>query len=91
MGRYYLLRYDKLRKDVIKVTEKEKILLFSYVYNNTLMLENEVKQLQSNIRFRRIDTADIFELLVAQLRLEMFKEISENILALINGHFNGVD
>ena len=64
------------------MTEKEKILLYSYVYNNTLMLENEVKQLQSNIRFRRIDTPDIFELLCAQMRLEMFKEISEHILTL---------
>lgn len=70
------------------MTEKEKILLFSYVYNNTLQLENDVKQLQSNIRFRRIDTPDIFELLVAQLRLEMFKEISENILALIGGVYS---
>lgn len=75
-------------KGMFSMTEKEKILLFSYVYNNTLQLENEVKQLQSNIRFRRIDTADIFELLVAQLRLEMFREISENILALIGGHMS---
>lgn len=70
------------------MTEKEKILLYSYVYNNTLMLENEVRQLQSNIRFRRIDTPDIYELLCAQMRLEMFKEISEHILALIGGHID---
>ena len=42
------------------MTEKEKILLYSYVYNNTLQLENEVKQLQSNVRFRRIDTLEVF-------------------------------
>lgn len=72
------------------MTEKEKILLYSYVYNNTLMLENEVKQLQSNVRFRRIDSPDVYELLVAQLRLEMFKEISEHILALLGGHYGDV-
>lgn len=72
------------------MTEKEKILLYSYVYNNTLMLENEVKQLQSNVRFRRIDSPDVYELLVAQLRLEMFKETSEHILALIGGHYDDV-
>lgn len=73
------------------MTEKEKILLYSYVYNNTLQLENEVHQLQSNLRFRRIDTADIFELLVAQLRLEMFREISEHILSLLGEHYkNGL-
>ena len=69
------------------MTEKEKILLYSYVYNNTLQLENEFKQLQSNVRFRRIDTADIFELFVAELRLEMFREISEHIISLIGGHY----
>ena len=73
------------------MTEKEKILLYSYVYNNTLMLENEVRQLQSNVRFRRIDTPDIFELFVAQLRLEIFKEVSEHILSLIGGHYKGLD
>lgn len=69
------------------MTEHEKILLFSYIYNNTLQLENEVRQMQSNIRFRRIDSIDIYELLVAQLRLEMFKEISEHILSLLGQHY----
>lgn len=69
------------------MTEREKILLFSYVYNNTLELENEVKTLQSNIRFRRIDSIDIYELLIAQIRLEMFKEISEHILSLLGQHY----
>lgn len=69
------------------MTEKEKILLYSYVYNNTLQLENEVRQLQSNIRFRRIDCTDIYELMIAQLRLEMFREISEHIISLIGGHY----
>lgn len=69
------------------MTEREKILLFSYVYNNTLQLENEVKTLQSNIRFRRIDSVDIYELLIAQIRLEMFKEISEHILSLLGQHY----
>lgn len=69
------------------MTEREKILLFSYVYNNTLQLENEVKTLQSNIRFRRIDSVDIYELFIAQIRLEMFREISEHILALLGQHY----
>ncbi|MBO7695322.1 MAG: hypothetical protein J6T10_22085 [Methanobrevibacter sp.] len=69
------------------MTERERILLFSYVYNNTLELENEVRQLQSNVRYRRIDSADIYELLVAQIRLETFKEISEHIISLCGGFF----
>lgn len=70
------------------MTEHERILLYSYIYNNRLQLENEVKQLQSNVRFRRIDTADCFELLVALIRQECFIEISEHILYLIGGHYN---
>lgn len=69
------------------MTEHERILLYSYIYNNRLLLENEVKQLQSNVRFRRIDTADCFELLVALIRQECFIEISEHILNLIGGHY----
>lgn len=69
------------------MTEHERILLYSYIYNNRLELENEVKQLQSNVRFRRIDTVDCFELLVALIRQECFIEISEHILNLIGGHY----
>lgn len=67
------------------MTEHEKILLFSYIYNNTQLLENEVKQLQSNVRFRRIDTADCMELMIALVRLETFKEVSEHILCILRG------
>ena len=73
------------------MTEHERILLYSYIYNNRLELENEVKQLQANCRYRRIDTADCFELLAALIRLETFTEITEHILCLIGGHYkNGI-
>lgn len=69
------------------MTENEKILLYSYVYNNIQLLENEVKQLQANIRYRRIDTADCMELLTALVRLETFRETTEHILCLIGGYY----
>ena len=69
------------------MTEHEKILLYSYIYNNRLELENEVKQLQANCRYRRIDQADCYELMAALIRLECFTEITEHILYLIGGHY----
>lgn len=69
------------------MTEHERILLYSYIYNNRLQLENEVKQLQANVRYRRIDSADCFELLTALIRQECFIEITEHILYLIGGHY----
>lgn len=85
-----LSKKDKIRtkKDKIEVsymTEHEKILLFSYIYNNTCELENDVKQLQSNVRYRRIDTADCMELMTALVRLETFREVSEHILLILRG------
>lgn len=56
----------------------------AYIYNNRLRLENTVKQLQANVRFRHIDMADCFELLVAQTELEAFKEITDHIRLLLN-------
>lgn len=56
----------------------------AYIYNNRLRLEDNVRQLQSNVRFRRIDMADCFELLVAQTELETFKEVTDNIRMLLN-------
>lgn len=69
------------------MTEHEKILLYSYIYNNQQLLENEVMQLQSNLRYRRIDSADCFELMTALVRLETFKEVSQHIIALVGGHW----
>lgn len=67
------------------MTEHERILLYSYIYNNIQQLENDVKQLQSNVRFRRIDTADCMELMIALTQLETFREVAEHILCILRG------
>lgn len=59
-------------------------LLYSYFYNNLCRLENEVKQLQFNIRFRAIDSSDCLELLVATVQLETFREAVRQIILLLN-------
>lgn len=66
------------------MNQKEITLLMAYIYNNTDRLEDEVRQLQSNIRFRRIDSADCVELLKAKIYLEAFKEITTHIRCLLS-------
>lgn len=65
----------------MKQTEKD--IINMYIYNNTIRLEDNVKQLQNNIRYRRIDTIDCIELLIAQQELETFKEVTKHIKMLL--------
>lgn len=63
------------------MTQKE--LLITYIYNNRCRLEDEVRQLQTNVRFRRIDIADCVELACALQRLETFKEVSAHVMSIL--------
>lgn len=63
------------------MTQKE--LLLAYFYNNRCRLEDEVKQLQTNIRFRKVDIADCVELACAIQRLETFSEVTRHVLAIL--------
>lgn len=64
--------------------QSEITLLLSYIYNNQLRLESNVKQLQSNIRFRKIDVVDCLELALAIQELDTFKEVTKHIRLLLN-------
>lgn len=63
--------------------QNEKDIINMYIYNNTVRLEDTVKQLQNNVRFRRIDSIDCIELLLAQQELETFKEVTKHIKLLL--------
>ena len=65
------------------MTEKEKTLIYSYIITNKTQLENNVRQLQSNVRFRDIDIPDCVELIVALQRLQTFNEVTSHILMLL--------
>lgn len=65
------------------MTKKEELILWSYVHNNTVRLEDEVKQLQANLRFRKIDVVDCFELACAMQQLQTFTEVTNHILLLL--------
>lgn len=66
------------------MTQKDKELLLSYFYNNLCRLESEVQQLQFNIRYRKIDSSDCLELLLAVQELDTFREVTRHIILLLD-------
>lgn len=63
--------------------EAEKVLIYNYILHNRQQLENNVRQIQANIRFRDVGVADCVELIVALQRLDTFKEVTGHILMLM--------
>ena len=59
-----------------------------YFMHEKTRLENDVKQLQDNIRFRNVSTVDFLELIIAKERLSYFNEISAHIRGFINPNNN---
>lgn len=62
---------------------KEVELLWRYILNNLTAMEQEVQQLQQNLRYRKIDTVDCHELALAIERLNTFQKVSNDILLLL--------
>lgn len=54
-------------------------ILASYVYNQREYLEQDIKQLQENLRYRQISQVDCLELIIAEERLKMFVEVTTDI------------
>lgn len=68
---------------VIILRAKEKEIILSYLYNNYVDLDDYCKQLQSNLRFRSIDSVDCIELICAIERLHLFIEVSRDIRTIL--------
>lgn len=68
---------------MIVLTQKEILILCSYIYNNRCRYEREVQQRQTNIRYREIDVVDCIELACSIERLNTFKEVTKDIRALL--------
>lgn len=56
----------------------------NYIYNNRSRLEYEVRELQSNLRYRQIDVVDCIETACAIERLNTFNQTTKDILTLLN-------
>ncbi len=64
--------------------EKEKALIFSYILSQQKNLEDELQQLQSNIRYRKIDVVDCVEMMCVIERMNAFCQFSRDIISLLN-------
>ena len=69
---------------VTNMTQQERELVISWIVNEEIRLDNEVKELQSHVRFRKMNVSDSLELAFAQQRLENFQEFALIIIRLLN-------
>lgn len=67
---------DNMRKS-------EYIVLLEYLYNNEVAVEDELTQAVSNIRYRKIDITDCFELAALIERHDTLKKVSNEIRTLL--------
>lgn len=63
--------------------EKEIILLLQYIIHNRQALEQELQELQQNVRFRKVNVNDCLELALCRERLNMFDQTTRDIVALL--------
>lgn len=54
------------------MTSRQKEIYLSYIYNTREYLKDDLIQLQTNIRYRKIDVIDCLELALAIERLNTF-------------------
>lgn len=64
--------------------QNEKSLFYNYILNNRLRLEDNVRNIQANIRFRRVDIIDCVELIEATVELETFKQVTNDLRLLLD-------
>ena len=66
-----------------KMKQSELSLIYSYIYNNRVRLKNEIREMQTNLRYREIDVIDCLELALAVERYNTFKETTNQIKSLL--------
>lgn len=64
--------------------QKEIRLLMQYVINNRTNYERLLEQKITNIRYRNFDIADLVELIVLRVQLDVFTETTKDILYLLS-------
>lgn len=65
------------------MTEHEIHILYCYLIHRQGVLEDELAEIQSHIRYRRVDSCDCLELAIAIERLQAFREFSADVVALL--------
>lgn len=65
------------------MTQKQKDIFGAFVYNQRMFLQDQIHQLQQNLRYREITFMDCIELMLAQERLNSFNEFVANVNAIL--------
>lgn len=63
--------------------EKEIILLLQYIVHSKQELEQELRERQQSIRYRKITVEDCIDLALCRERLNMFNQTTRDIVALL--------
>lgn len=66
-----------------KVKKVEINLVYNYIYNNRQRLEEELRNQQAKLRYRKIDVVDCIETACVIERLNTFRQMSCDILQLL--------
>ena len=64
--------------------QSEKELLWAFIVNEEMRLEDDVQQLRQRLRLRHIDYAYCIELCLALQRLDDFREFALIVIRLLN-------
>lgn len=58
-------------------------IIAKYFLSQITAMEEEVYQLQSRVRCRRIDVNDSFEMIIALVRLELMRQVCKDIFVFL--------
>lgn len=64
------------------MTFKDKILL--YLFNRSEAIEQEYKEHIQFVRFHNVDEVDLLETIIRKTRVELFNEVSKDIMSLLS-------
>lgn len=64
--------------------KREVSVIYNYIYNHRQRLEEELRQQQVNLRYRKIDVVDCIETACLIERLNTFRQTTVDILQLLN-------
>lgn len=58
-------------------------LIYDYMHQKEIRLENYVTQLANNVVYRKADPVDHLEMIIAQTRLEMAREVFSELYTVL--------
>ena len=66
------------------MTFKDKI--FLYLYNKSVVLENEKKDIDYNRRYRPMDSLDMYECMRSDIRIQCWNEFVDQLMNIVIGY-----